>query len=115
MKKIKENEEFQLGNQVFIYTLNESGGIVIKPVKKGKYKPSFVPPTLYEVKDYFKKEGYKEEIAIRAFNHYDKGNWTDSKGNAVKNWKQKIYTNWMKPEHKIKEREEEKSDLKFFS
>lgn len=113
MKKIKENEEFQLGNQVFVYSVNDSGEIVLKAVKKGKYKSSFVPPTLEEVKDYFKEEGYKEEIAIRAFNHYNKGDWNDSTGKAVKNWKQKIYTNWMKPEHKIKETSKNTTDSTF--
>ena len=66
--------------------------------EKGKLK--FTPPQLFEVVDYFKENGYTEAAAIKAFNYYDVANWTDSKGNKVKNWKQKMQSVWFKPENK---------------
>lgn len=73
-----------------------------RKVKNRKVKKSeFIPPTLDDVKAYFKEKGYKVETAIRAFNHYEAGNWHDVNGNPVLNWKQKIGTNWFKEENKI--------------
>ena len=43
---------------------------------------------------YFLENGQPESQARKAFAHYDNHNWTDSRGNAVKNWKQKVQTNW---------------------
>jgi hypothetical protein len=77
-------------------------------VKESKVKESkvnikrqFIPPLLSEVKTYFEENGYKNEIAIRAFNYYSTANWRDSKGNPVKNWKQKMIAVWFKDENKI--------------
>ena len=72
--------------------------------KKGESegKKKFIPPTLEEVKSYFSENGYTEDSAIRAFNHYALGNWHDSHGTPVIAWKQKIHTNWFKPENIIK-------------
>lgn len=61
----------------------------------------FVPPLLDYVKEYFKENGYTEESAIKAFNYYTTGNWKDSRGNKVKNWKQKMQSVWFKDENKI--------------
>ena len=60
----------------------------------------FTPPTLEQVIAYFDENGYTAEHATRAFNYYDSAEWTDSKGNAVKNWKQKMQANWFKEEGK---------------
>lgn len=72
-----------------------------KKNKKEKYKGKFIPPTLIEVKDYFKEKGYKEQTAIKAFEYYESGNWRDSKGDKVKSWKQKMQGVWFKEENKI--------------
>jgi len=64
-------------------------------------KDRFVAPTLLEVKDYFKEKGYSENAAVKAFEYYDVSKWIDSKGNKVKNWKQKMISVWMKDENKI--------------
>ena len=69
----------------------------------GKVKKNFIPPSLDEVKLFFSENNYKEEIAIKAYNHYNYANWHDANGKPVLNWKQKINTNWFKPEHKIPE------------
>jgi hypothetical protein len=60
----------------------------------------FTPPTLEDVELFFHDNGYAREIAIKCFNHYNFANWHDSRGNPVKNWKQKISNNWFKEEYK---------------
>ena len=99
MKIIKENEYFQVGETIFQYIIVD-GKHKLLPTKK-VVKKVFTPPTLDEVKVYFAAEGYTEETAERAFRHYSKGDWHDANGKPVKNWKQKMSTNWMKPENKI--------------
>lgn len=85
-------------------------GNAIKEIKgkeiKGKErikkdKKEFVAPLLEDVKKYFAEKGYKEEAAIRAYEYYDTGDWKDSNGNKVKNWKQKMIAVWFKPENSI--------------
>jgi hypothetical protein len=67
----------------------------------GKSKPKkFDPPTKEDVINYFLENGYSTELAIKVFNYYSVHNWHDSKGNAVKNWKQKMIAVWFKPENK---------------
>lgn len=60
-------------------------------------------PNLQQVKDYFKLKGYKEEIAIKAFEYYDANNWKDKDGKKVLSWKQKMIGVWFVPENKIQE------------
>ena len=47
----------------------------------------FTPPSVDEVKEYFKANGYKDDVAIRAFNFYSSADWHDTQGRPVKNWK----------------------------
>jgi uncharacterized protein YdaU (DUF1376 family) len=54
-----------------------------------------------EIIDYFILNGYKEEIAIKAYNYYKEANWHDASGKKVLNWKQKMQSVWFKPENKI--------------
>ena len=58
--------------------------------KKGKNK-EFMPPTLEEVKEYAVKRGIPD-LAQKFFEYFTAGNWVDSKGQEVKNWKQKFLT-----------------------
>lgn len=71
-----------------------------KEEEKRKRKP-FKKPTIEEVRKYFHENGYKDEIAIKAFNSYDTANWFDSKGDPILNWKQKMINVWFRDEHKI--------------
>lgn len=66
-----------------------------------KTKNVFTPPTILEVENYFFENGYKREAGTKAYNYYSVANWQDSKGNKVKNWKQKMQAVWFKDEHKI--------------
>ena len=63
----------------------------------------FTPPQLFDVIDYFTEKGFPIELAKRAFEFYDTANWIDSKGNKVKNWKQKMLSVWLKPENKTQQ------------
>lgn len=53
------------------------------------------------VKTYFLENGYSEISAQKFFDYYSVASWKDSKGNKVKNWKQKAQSVWFKPENKI--------------
>ena len=55
-----------------------------------------------EVKEYFNKNGYSAESAVKFFNYYSVANWCDAKGKKVKNWKQKAQSVWFKPENELK-------------
>ena len=65
-----------------------------KKVKEKKVKESkekFVPPTLKQIQQYIKEKNYT--IDSKTFlEYFTESNWIDSKGNPVKNWKQKIIT-----------------------
>jgi hypothetical protein len=65
-------------------------------------KRAFTPPSINEVIEYFKEKEYSEASARKAFEYYSIADWKDSQGNKVKNWKQKMLSVWMKPENKIK-------------
>jgi len=104
MINIKLNEEFSGAGRIWMFD-NSSGKVILKNLREaGKSRTKeFIPPTLNEVKKYFEQEGYKEDVAERAFRHYNSANWHNSKGKKVLNWKQTMGTNWMTPENKIKE------------
>ena len=51
----------------------------------------FIPPTYEEVLEYAKEKG-REDLAKEYFEYFDTGQWVDSKGEKVKNWKQKFLT-----------------------
>lgn len=62
---------------------------------KGKI---FHPPEFQEFLNYFLENEFPHELALRAFNHYVAGQWHDTNGNPVKNWKQKVQSVWFKKE-----------------
>ena len=68
--------------------------------RKDKKKIIFSPPSQIEVENYFSENGYTKESGSKAFNFYNSANWIDSKGNQVKNWKQKMIGVWFKDENK---------------
>ena len=65
-----------------------------KEKKKEIEKKRFVPPTLEEVRAYVKERNSLVD-PIKFFEYYETGGWKDSKGNPVRNWKQKLLT-WEK-------------------
>ena len=73
--------------------------------KKEIYKERFVKPSLEEVKEYCKQRNSSVDPIV-FYDYFEVGNWIDSKGNKVKNWKQKIIT-WEKQQPKQKTNNEE--------
>lgn len=87
---------------------NTISNTINNPVKERKIsKKKFIPPTLDEVKEYFKEKGYSEEAAKRAFDYYEAGGWKDSTGKPVKSWKQKMIAVWFKPQN-LQEKNQQK-------
>lgn len=62
----------------------------IKKESREKRK-RFVPPTLEEVTAYCKERGNSVDPK-KFFDYYEEGKWKDSRGEPVKNWKQKLIT-----------------------
>lgn len=63
-------------------------------IDNNKGTKKFTPPTLDEVKEYISAKGLGVN-AEQFYDYFDTGNWVDSKGQKVKNWKQKLLT-WNK-------------------
>lgn len=83
-----------------------------KPLEsKKRAKKEFSPPTEIDVIEYFKSNGFSEESAKRFFNSYSVANWYDSRGNPVRNWKQKAQMVWFKDENRIKNTPEQPKPL----
>lgn len=72
----------------------------VEPKKKKSDRKTFTPPTLDDFKNYFLEEGYKTEVAERAWKGYAAADWHDAKGDPIKNWKQKLQNGWFRPENK---------------
>lgn len=63
-------------------------------IKKENYKRKstrFVPPTLEEIQNYINEKNLNVD-AKKFYDYFTVGEWVDSKGNKVKNWKQKLLT-----------------------
>lgn len=58
-----------------------------------KERKEFTPPTFEEVEEFAKEKGYLP-MARKFYDYFTEGNWKDSRGNKVKNWKLKFLT-WM--------------------
>ena len=79
-----------------------------KKGKKVKKDKNYIP-TIFEVKEYFKQNGYDPEVAEKAFNMYNasiedhpqRKYWRDSRDNPIKNWKLKMQGVWFKEENKL--------------
>jgi hypothetical protein len=68
--------------------------------KHAKRSIIFVPPTIEEFTKYCEENGFRN-IATRAFKSYSEANppWTDSRGNEIRSWKQKLQNVWFKEEN----------------
>lgn len=103
---ILPDTDFIMNGIIFKYSIVE-GNIQLTKVgvydKKVKVKNP--PPTLAQCYEWF--PDFPEPLVKQAWQHYedgknDKGEWTDSAGKIVINHKQKMRTNWMKEDRKIK-------------
>lgn len=86
----QEGEERKEGKEI----------VYMPPPKKPVKKKTFVPPTVDEVREYFKVNGYSDVSAVKAFEYYNVADWKDRDGKQVLNWKQKMQGVWFKPENK---------------
>lgn len=68
------------------------------------YRKKFKKPTLEEIKDYCLNVRHNKVDYQYFYDFFTEGNWIDSKGNKVRNWKQKIIT-WEK-HHPTKKEDE---------
>lgn len=57
-------------------------------------KIKFKPPTLIEIQNYVIEKKLKVD-SKQFYDYFTEGDWKDSKGNQVRNWKQKLLT-WNK-------------------
>lgn len=80
----------------------ESNSTIDKPVtNKLRTIKQFNAPSMDEVINYFTQNGYSEAYGIQVWRYYNEGDWKDSKGDQVLNWKQKIRGNWFKEDKKV--------------
>lgn len=79
-------------------------------VSKGR---AFTPPTFEEVEEYAISRGY-QNLAKKFFEYYTTGDWRDSKGNKIKNWKQKFIT-WEGERTQAKKPEPKNSTMRAYS
>lgn len=83
-------------------SVSDSVSVSVNDNVKSKRVNKFTPPTILDVQTYFIDNGYTKEAGTKAFNYYNVGNWFDSTGKQVKNWKQKMQSVWFKEENKTK-------------
>jgi len=68
--------------------------------KVNKESKVFNPPSIDDVIKFFEENGYTN--GDKAWNYYNDGDWKDSNGKQVINWKQKMRIVWFKEENKKK-------------
>ena len=71
--------------------------------KQGKKSNMFVVPTLPQVEEYAKTNGFDSAFAKVFFDYYSRCEWTDAENKKVKNWKNKMQS-WISREQNDKYR-----------
>ena len=113
-KNVKQNDTSVLQNNTSVLQSDTDKSREDKSREdkdKKRVVNKFTAPTILEVETYFIENGFSKFLAKRAFDYYAVANWKDSKGNQVKNWKQKMRGVWFKDENK----EQEKTKFNPFS
>jgi hypothetical protein len=83
------------------YTNADARKVKERKVNKiNKVNKEFIPPNLDDVIKFFDDNGYTN--GDKAWNYYNDGDWKDSNGKQVINWKQKMRIVWFKDENKKK-------------
>ena len=83
-------------------TVNDNDTVTVnETIKEKRVVNKFTAPAELEVITYFIENGYNEITAKKAFKYYETGEWKDSSGKQVRNWKQKMQSVWFKEENKI--------------
>lgn len=63
----------------------------VEKEKSGEKRKRFIAPTREEVEAYAKEKG-RDDLAAAFYEYFETGGWKDSKGEPVRNWKQKFLT-----------------------
>jgi hypothetical protein len=113
MKKLLINEEFSVDGKKFCFT-KQSEKLILKSLGVAGKSKEFVPPSIEEVREFFKLKGYIQSAADKFHEYYELGQWHDGGGKPVKNWKQKASSVWFRDEHKIKESTPKEKDKYLF-
>lgn len=92
---LKDNKSYTLDSAQGVPCI-QNGYKVETQVRLGKASKEkdskvFVVPTIEEIKEYAISRN-RLDLAQKFFDYFESGNWIDSKGNKVKNWKQKFIT-----------------------
>jgi hypothetical protein len=66
-----------------------------KEISEKKSRPKFEPPGFEEFEAFCREKNFGH-VAKQAFDYYSAGEWHDSQGRQVKNWKQKLIAVWFK-------------------
>lgn len=94
LQTIKQETETETETETItpiILPQDKSFGNIPPLVREQKKVNKFVPPTLEEVDTYIAEKN----LSVNGrdfFEYFETGNWIDSKGQKVKNWKQKLLT-----------------------
>lgn len=112
MTNIKINEPFSFNGIVWSF-VEESGSIVLKKLRKAGKNKEVNRPDINEVIEFYKSKGFPEALAKQFYEYYEAGNWTDGKGQKVKNWKQKSLSVWMKDDRKEQPKDTTKDKFMF--
>jgi hypothetical protein len=85
-------------------SISEGTEIELKgaPSASGSRSPKakrLTPPTVDEVRAYATEKGRPDFDAQRFTDYYEAADWHDSKGNPVRNWKQKMLAVWLRPDN----------------
>jgi hypothetical protein len=105
-RKQKQSNEHVTRNNDNVRAIKESK---VKKEKKESIK-GFTPPSENDVILYFRQNGFPDNIGTKAFKYYSEADWKDSKGNKVKNWKQKMQGVWFKEENKSQNQKGQKAN-----
>ena len=98
-KQLPDNQQSNVADAMLSNAKN-ANKIKEKEIKGNKIKVyKEIIPEMIDVRKYFDDNFYSQESADKFFKYYDTANWHDSKGNKVKNWKQKAQAVWFKEEN----------------
>ena len=89
--KLNEAEESEKKLDKAKDTLIGNCELIIDNQKENTQKKRFTAPSLDDVREYCRQRNSTVD-PNKFYEYFTAGNWTDSKGNKVKNWKQKLLT-----------------------
>lgn len=89
--KISDTEETEPDKTDTKKNKSKNNNVIKRNNKKKRESKPFVPPTLEEVQAYCRERNNNVD-AKKFFDYFVASDWIDSKGNPVRNWKQKVIT-----------------------